>query len=261
MGFGNTNAAAGGTSLNFKVVGGTTEPTNPKENMIWVNTSSKITGWYFSATQPEKLEEGELWFKTGNSSEVSFNALKDNTIQVYPSSVKQWVSGELREVVAKTYKNGAWVDWWNGELYKAGNEYENITGGWQARGWKYDSGCSGLEPKLEKSDSYMVVGTTGSGIQSGIVEIAKDFDFTKYTKITVNVSGFPNVTDNTNRNMFIVYNRNATYPTSKVASLLIKSFKNGDNVLDISNVSGSYALGFFLINPDINFSVNLVRVS
>lgn len=151
--------------------------------------------------------------------------------------------------------------YWNGDLYKAGNEYEAITGGWQARGWQYDSGCSPLKPKLEKTDSYMVLGTTGSGIQSGIVEIAKDLDFTKYTKITVNVSDFPNVSDNLRRNRFMVYKRDATYPTSTVAHLLMRSFVNGDNVLDISNVSGSYALGFFLIEPNITFKVNLVRVS
>lgn len=43
---------AGGTSLNFKVVGGTTAPVNPKENTIWVNTDVKITSWHFGAEEP-----------------------------------------------------------------------------------------------------------------------------------------------------------------------------------------------------------------
>lgn len=170
-------------------------------------------------------------------------------------------TSETVEITADGQSVAIELAYWNGELYKAGNEYEAITGGWQTRGWRYDSGCNPLEPQLEKTESYMVMGTTGGGIDSGIVEIAKDFDFTKYTKITVNVSDFPNVDDYLSRNRLMVYNRSASYPTSPVAYLLMKSFKNGDNVLDISKVNGSYALGFFLIEPDIKFKVNLVRVS
>lgn len=39
-----------GDGLNFEVVGGTTQPANPKENTIWINTDVEITRWYFSAT-------------------------------------------------------------------------------------------------------------------------------------------------------------------------------------------------------------------
>lgn len=43
---------AGGTNpLNFKVVGNP-QPSNPKENTIWVDTDVPITGWEFSANEP-----------------------------------------------------------------------------------------------------------------------------------------------------------------------------------------------------------------
>ena len=42
----------GGAPLNFKVVGGT-KPSNPKENTIWVNTDTAITGWHFGAEEPQ----------------------------------------------------------------------------------------------------------------------------------------------------------------------------------------------------------------
>jgi hypothetical protein len=111
------NSIPAGMELNFEVVGGTTKPTNPKENTIWVNTDTEITGWHFSATQPENMAEGEVWFETGTASDIAFNALKENAIQVYPSSVIQRVSGKLKEVVAKTYKNGAWVEWTDFDKY------------------------------------------------------------------------------------------------------------------------------------------------
>lgn len=108
---GRTNTGGGGGSggLNFQVIGGTTAPNNPKENTIWVNTSTKITGWVFSATQPTGAT-GMVWISTGASSPVAFNALKKNNITVYPISAKQYVSGAWVEKTAQVYKNGAWAD-------------------------------------------------------------------------------------------------------------------------------------------------------
>lgn len=38
--------------LNFKVVGGTTEPTDPKENTIWIDTSTPVNCYDFSVNEP-----------------------------------------------------------------------------------------------------------------------------------------------------------------------------------------------------------------
>lgn len=96
--------------LNFKVVGGTTQPTNPRENTIWINTDTGITSWTFSAEEPKNLSSGMVWFRIGASGSAAFNALKRNNIQVYPLSAKQYVDNSLTEKRAKIYKNGAWVD-------------------------------------------------------------------------------------------------------------------------------------------------------
>lgn len=100
----------GGAGLNFKVVGGTSQPTNPRENTIWVNTSTTITDWVFSATQPEAVT-GRVWFLVSTSSVSEFNALKKNGIQIYPIYAKQYVSGSWKNVTAKSYQNGAWREW------------------------------------------------------------------------------------------------------------------------------------------------------
>lgn len=49
---GRTNAGGGGGGLNFRVIGGTTQPTSPKENDIWVNTSTNIPQWIMSPIDP-----------------------------------------------------------------------------------------------------------------------------------------------------------------------------------------------------------------
>lgn len=117
----------GGTSLNFKVVGGTTEPSNPKENTIWVNTDKEITGWNFASEQPEDMKEGEVWIPTGKPSTIKVNLLKKNSVIVYPLSAQQMISGELKEATAKCYQNGEWVELWNGYLFDNGKVPSFVT--------------------------------------------------------------------------------------------------------------------------------------
>ena len=103
--------SGGGSSagLNFKVVGGTSAPSNPATNTIWVNTSTAITSWVFHATQPSAAE-GKLWIQIGASSPVTFNAVKENRVTVYPMSAKQYVNGAWVDKVAKIYQYDAWAD-------------------------------------------------------------------------------------------------------------------------------------------------------
>lgn len=98
-----------GVKLNFQVVGGTTQPANPTENMIWVNTD-EITGYYFQSEQPENMSDGDVWFVTSQNSLLSFNMLKDNTVMVYPLSVEQMINNELVDMSQCTeiYHNGSW---------------------------------------------------------------------------------------------------------------------------------------------------------
>lgn len=222
-----------GAGLNFKVVGGTTQPTSPSENTIWVNTSTAITSWSFGANEPNVCQvtvpdagdpwvlsiphtlhegdilnftipatvsstfeairmydgsgklyyvrensgaavtgwsagtkvgfvisntsypignwgsdggsanlykwgdyyhnEGTVWISTGASSPVTFNALKNNNITVYPISAKQYVSGAWVDKTAKSYQSGEWVDWII-YMYNKGNQYTDLTGGWTTYG-------------------------------------------------------------------------------------------------------------------------------
>lgn len=116
----------GSNPLNFKVVGGTTQPETAKENTIWIDTDEKITGWVFSATAPSSAEPGTVWISTGTSSTVEFNALKKNDIQVYPLSAKQYISGAWVEKSAKSFINGAWQSWIH-DLYTDGSEWETAS--------------------------------------------------------------------------------------------------------------------------------------
>ena len=101
--------------VNYSVVGGLTEPENPTQNMIWIQTETPIGRVFFGNSEPnETFMEGDVWIWTGDSSSVAFNSLKIGDAymnMVYPLSAQQMIGGVLKDVVAKTYKSGAWVQW------------------------------------------------------------------------------------------------------------------------------------------------------
>lgn len=105
---GRTNAGGGGGGLNFKVVGGSAQPGNPKENTIWVNTDRPIPSWAFSTDAPGSPADGMVWIKTGFGSATPFNALKKNEVQVCPFSTQQYLDGAWADKTAMIYADGIW---------------------------------------------------------------------------------------------------------------------------------------------------------
>lgn len=128
MGWGTGNLGGGGTSLNFKVVGGTTRPANPSENTIWVSTDQKVPAWYFDEVQPQNMQEGDVWFVVRAVSPVVINALKKNAITIRPLFAKQLVSGALVTRLARILQNGVW------------NSFDLLTLATEANGSPYNGG-------------------------------------------------------------------------------------------------------------------------
>ena len=104
------HGAGGVSALNFNVVGGTSQPVNPKENTIWVNTDTGISGWVFSAEEPGEPAEGRVWINVGFDSSAPFNALKKNAVMVYPVTAKQYENGAWSTVDVKIYNGGEFVE-------------------------------------------------------------------------------------------------------------------------------------------------------
>lgn len=121
----------GGSSggLNFEVVGGTTQPTNPKENTIWVNTDTPIAGWALSVDAPENPAEGMVHVTVGSFSLIGFNALKRNSIEILPVSVSQYINWQWTTMEAMIFQDGMWKEWAAGRIYYLGEEYIDFTGG------------------------------------------------------------------------------------------------------------------------------------
>ena len=148
-------SGGGGGGLNFRVIGGTSAPTNPKENDIWVNTNVDITSYVFCKTEPTGYE-GMVWIYTGASSPVSFNALKKNDITVYPLSAYQNINGAWLKKESESYQNGKWVDWFTW-FYNRGNEFSDVTGGWVCRS------NGGIVNSEKRADGLYSLQTSASG--------------------------------------------------------------------------------------------------
>lgn len=171
---GRTNTGGGGGGgLNFQVVGGTTAPSNPKENLIWINTDTKITSWIFSATEPTEATEGMVWVFIGTSSTNEFNALKKNGIQVYPIYAKQHIGGSLVDVTAMSYHNGEWSEWLH-YIYNKGDERYSLKITEQHESSvEYTKNADSISVKVSKAGS--------SNLVHGVyIEIGEKIDFTPY---------------------------------------------------------------------------------
>lgn len=227
----------GGAGLNFNVVGGETQPTDPAENTIWVNTANEITAYIFSATEPAEPVEGMVWFPTGTASPVEFNALKKNAIQVYPLSAKQMVGGALVDVETKSYQGGEW-NTWGVYLFNYGKQDYK----WQARGWRQEnaSNQTAKAPTVTTNDdgSVTIIWKTSSSstYAAGVYELVEDFDFTEFRTLIVEC-------DADSSTAIRILNRSASYwGTSSVLSG--STGTNGVATIDISAVNGSYDLIF-----------------
>lgn len=232
MAIGKTNAGgAGGAALNFKVIGGTSQPSNPTENTIWINTSTAITGYYFQVEQPVNMQQGEIWISTGTDSQIAFNALMKNSIKVYPISAKQYVSGSLTDMTAVIYQGGKWASWLT-YLYKEGDECTDVTGGWQGRAWDSVAGDGHYADAfvLTRYETYMHC-SLGQN-RTGVVEIKKDISFKGKKKLNLECSNVLNNNTNIGLRMAII-NRNASYWFTDASSIV--SIGDGINYITLEN--------------------------
>lgn len=234
MGWGSGNLGGGSGGLNFKIVGGTSTPSSPKENTIWVKTE-RIGAWYFSATKPDGLQEWDVWFQTGTESDFAFNALRKNAVQVYPLSAKQMVGGALVDVPAMSYQGGEWVQWWNGELFDNGNQWESVTGGWTKNGYTRGDSLAVLSGSIGTDGTI-----TLNGSNSGVVIMGTDkpIDLRGFSSVTAYAKDLKALSSSS---IYLMITKNKTnYSGNKVASADFGSNKTSVNIPIGTSLQGEY---------------------
>lgn len=222
---GRTNTGGGVGGLNFKVVGGTEQPANPKENTIWVDTDAGISGWFFSAIRPVPTE-GLVWVRTGDVSPVRFNAVRKNTIMVYAYSVKQYVGGE----------------WVKKSAYIWDREWVLIAGNLTI----YDSGISYVPLNLVNAvykDNGIAITLPKRGNASIYTKDA--IDITNYKKVSVTYSGLSSGSSGTSSRIKLQV---LDVGGNVAASTVETNESSGTITLDVTSLTGLHKIQVYARN-------------
>lgn len=223
------HGGGGGTSLNFKVVGGTEQPENPGEHTIWVNTETDISGWVFSPEEPENPIEGLVWIGLGTASPAPFNALKKGGLYCFPTSCGQYNGNEWEKVYAYVYKDSDWIQFSNVSYYIA----------------IYDRGVKNVPLTLTgfSEQTSVLNATLGKG-GSAYIKTTSVIDITHNNTLNVTCSYL--VGDGTFSGYFYarILNTDGTVVAEK------RSDKNttGTISLDISTLTGNYIVAVYAYN-------------
>lgn len=221
----NFNSGGTGAGLNFKVVGGTTEPVSPSENTIWVDTDVDISEWILSASEPDAPREGSLWLILGTSSRVAFNALKKNTLMVYPLAAKQYVDGAWVGVTARSMINGEWVEWIaDTYLFVNGDTCDGITGGW-----------TGIQGGVVQDD-VLYLGCNGLAV--GHVWTNQAVDVSGYSQLKITIS---ETNDTVTAGLLVDAPTSDNYGNDNEGNALALASTTGNTLIcDVSALSGKY---------------------
>ena len=241
--------SGGGADLNFKIVGGTTQPSGLRENTIWANTSTAITGYIFDDNQPATGSEGLIWIITSTSS-TSLNALKKNAIQLCLIKCRQYVSGTWIPLDAYIYQNGALTQfsWKYTYLYKPGDTCASLTGGYTSVAKKFQSSSGGnaVAPGITYNTDSMTMRQNGSiEWQCGMTYTVNKIDLAKFSKLRVKGTAEIN---STGERILRVWTDIGTYTTSNVAASSSVTSTPMDITVDVSSLTSSYYIGFHLMS-------------
>lgn len=236
---GMTNARGGKDRLKLRVFGGTTAPSNPKDNDIWVKTSiaipkhsvyinKAISNFWTGAVN------GGIYIKfeaSGSNATTGANIITyglNSNLQEFNVNFlgcMQIMNGVWANVEAYVYHNG-WHQFsraWDGTLFYNGNQYEGVTGGWVGNGISSTTVGTNLSLIVANTSPYL---TTQNAI-----------DLSGYTKLHMIADG--------NAGQYSYFGISSNVPSNARPNYIASAtFIGGENVLDVSAInSGHISIG------------------
>lgn len=135
----------------------------------------------FSSAKPVSAASGTVLIQTAATSNAAFNALKKNTLMVYPDSVSQYINGAWEKKDAWIYQNGTWkqISWsW---LYVIQNGVIITPPGFSTFGY---TGNTTL-PTITPGDGYQQIASTSN---SNAVTTDSAIDLTNITTVYAEIN-------------------------------------------------------------------------
>jgi len=262
-GFKHGGGGSAAASLNFKVVGGTSRPSAPAENTIWVNTATEISSWVLSPVQPEAAS-GLAWITMGSASAAAFNALKKNGIMIYPIAAKQYVDGAWANKAAEIYQNGAWKSFSTEALYlyTSGDTCDDVTGGYSAEAMSAASSSSEkLAPSVTYGESSMVImpskASSSTNYRGGIVRTNNKVDLSRFDVLTFEgtVEGI-----GTGTGKLCIWSEMGTVQANNRVKYADLANGSAPVTIDVSDLDGSYYIGFGFDSRNVQIMVTMTAL-
>lgn len=233
----------GGGGLNYKVAGGSTRPTTGlRENLIWVNTTVDIAGYYFYPVAPSAyLGPGGVWIKTTgvvSDSAVTFNAIKSgvvggtttpkNSILIVATGIYQSIGGVWKPMEAYIYQSGAWKQFIDVlPLYSEGTQ--DVPWISSIRGDAWMAGVTFGTNSIDLSLAS-VVNAEASVVTSSKINVT-GYNYLRFNTAQIGYTTF---------NAFGLRDTNSGFNTTNGWTIYARQVAAGDLVIDISGISGEY---------------------
>ena len=198
----------------------------------------EITNHVFSFTQPEAPAVGTVWFKTGNSGDISLKLFKKDECLVYLNSCQQYVNGVWVEKTTLIYQNGEWkvVAGVSFYLFNGTTDVTDVSGSWSK--W---SGASGGTITISSGVMKMKAPAAEAARSNATFGHSKTVDLTTHKTITVTTNSIP--TKSEDRSYVAVYDSSK----NKLASATLTK-STTTTTLDVSGISGECYIGFYVVS-------------
>lgn len=225
------------------VVGGTTRPSNPAVNTIWVNTSTVIGRVFVQNTTPEYPSAGNVWITLKPSIGNTVNIADDRMLFMVGFGVAyQYISNAWVTMDAELFDGGNWQGLLT-YVYNLGDTCVDICGGWK----HLDSGSNNRDEFLSDHMHSNYTSTTGV---AGMFITNEDIDLTEFTKIVIDYEVARGNTGSSYTSGLYITTANNTYTAAnnaKTALLTwhVSSKMRGNAVVDITNITGAFYIGLY----------------
>ena len=246
---------SGGAGLNFSIVGGTEEPVNPIENMIWINTDTAIGEWQFSATEPRSradgtdLQIGDIWIETSDVSESVINLFKKNGAYIGLASCSQWNGTEFIIKNIYLWANGIWAEigvYWI--FYPLVSSKLNNSWAIAYQG----TSSTPISIKIDSSTGYII--SSGNFYYHSAVDSALH-DLTHYK------TAYVEIIDGASGGSIGFYSyRNSGLDSSLSFPAASASRDKGIQAIDISGLTGKYYFGYTSNYGSSNDTLTIGRI-
>lgn len=256
---GSGGSSGGRDHLAAQVVASENAPSNPKTGTIWVkpfvpmtnlviSNGKQISSWGAqNGAVYIQYSYNDGWTPPNVNVIRQYNGEISKEFEIKLIGATQKVDGAVKDLDAYLWDGNKWYQFngvYNGELFYNGDQFTNVTGGWNPTGSRmspWNDGWTALAPEMEIKTNMLVY--EGYNPCFGTIFTNHMIDVTKYSKLKANVkydlkgAGY-------NNGFWLGVSNNYNDQYTPLASFMAqtesgeKSY-DGDISIDISGITGS----------------------